>query len=112
MRLPGSHADTAMLSTLLFPVIVAAVGHIDCTRVVVDNTNFNLEKLGGPRSVINQVNEGASFTNTTYTIDICRPLGKAKDVPTDDQCPNGTRRRSPSYMASAGAGSRALLIKA
>jgi autophagy-related protein 27 len=96
MRLPDASADAAILSAILFPLLAAAVGNIDCTHVVVDDTPFDLEKLGGARSVVHSVPEGPSFTNTTYTIDICKPLGKAKDVNAEDQCPNGTRCRSPS----------------
>jgi hypothetical protein len=81
-------------------MLAAAVGNIDCTKVVVDKTPFNLKELGGPRSVVHRVDEGPSFTNTTYTIDICRPLGKAKHVNTEDQCPNRTRRESPCFVAS------------
>lgn len=95
MRLPGASADATILSAVLFPILAAAVGNIDCTHVVVDHTRFDLEKLGGARSVVHRVDEGPSFINTTYTIDICKPLGKAKDVNPDDQCPNGTRCRSP-----------------
>ena len=29
--------------------------------------------------------------NTTYTVDICKALGKVKDAPADEQCPNGTQ---------------------
>lgn len=29
--------------------------------------------------------------NTTFTIDICKPLGKVKNLPADEQCPNGTQ---------------------
>lgn len=112
MRFPGGLADTAILSTLLFPIIAAAVGNIDCTRIVVDKTNFNLKELGGPHSVVHGVDEGPSFSNTTYTIDLCRPLGKAKNVNSEDQCPSNTRRKSPCHLTSTGAWSRALLTKA
>jgi hypothetical protein len=94
MRFPGGAADTAILSTILFPLLAAAVGNIDCSKVVVDRILFDLSELGGARSVVHRVDEGPSFTNTTYTIDICKPLGKAKNVKGDDQCPHGTRSRS------------------
>ena len=112
MRLPGSAADTAILSTILFPIFSAAVGNIDCTRVVVNKIPFNLKELGGARSVVHSVDLGPSHTNTTYTIDICKPLGKAKDVNKDDQCPHGTRGRSlTTCRGICQAWSRALLIK-
>jgi len=93
MRLPSGPADAAILSTVLFPLLAAAVGSINCDLVIAgkDRTTFNLHELGGPRSVVHRVDEGPSYTNTTYTIDICKPLGKVKHVKADDQCPNGTR---------------------
>ncbi|KAI4275504.1 MAG: hypothetical protein LQ337_003187 [Flavoplaca oasis] len=30
------------------------------------------------------------MTNTTFTIDICKPLKKAKGIPKEEDCPNGT----------------------
>ena len=93
MRLPGGAADTAILSALIFPMLAAAAGNIDCSKVVVDKSHFNLETLGGARSIMHGVKEGSSSTNTTYTIDICKPLGKAKHVAPEDQCPHGTRRK-------------------
>jgi len=93
MRLPRGPADAAILSTLLFPFISAAAGNIVCDLIVVDKVAFNLSPLGGPRSVMHSVDTGPAFHNTTYTIDICRNLGKvpSKEIPTDEQCPNGTR---------------------
>jgi hypothetical protein len=79
-------------------MFAAAAGNIDCGRVVVDKQSFDLRELGGARSVVHSVDNGVSYTNTTYTIDVCRPLGKAKHVKPEDQCPNGTRRMS-SYAA-------------
>lgn len=109
MRLPGGSADTAMLSAFIFPFLAAAVGNIDCSYIRVDQIPFNLQELGGPRSVVHSVNEGPSFTNTTYTIDLCKPLGKAKHVDKDIQCPNGTRRRLSPFVAAGNAGSRVML---
>jgi hypothetical protein len=93
MRLPGGAADTAILSALIFPMLAAAAGNIDCSKVIVKESHFNLETLGGARSIMHGVEEGPSSTNTTYTIDICKPLGKAKHVDPEDQCPHGTRRK-------------------
>jgi Autophagy-related protein 27 len=90
MRLPRSPADAAILSTLLFPFFSAAAG-IDCTHVRVDKTSFDLSKLGGARSALHTYATGGKNHTATYTIDICKPLGKVKDVPSTDQCPHGTR---------------------
>lgn len=94
MRLPGSSAEAAILSTVIFPILVAAAGNIICNQVVVDHHNFNLEELGGARYVVHGIDEGPSYRNTTYAIDICKPLGKVKDVKSENQCPHGTRGKS------------------
>lgn len=94
MRISNTPAEAALLSTLLFPVLAAAVGNIDCNHVRVDKTSFDLSQLGGPRSVLHSVDQGVSLLNTTYTIDICRPLTRAADVPKEQQCPGGTRGRT------------------
>ncbi|KAH6680143.1 autophagy protein-like protein Atg27 [Halenospora varia] len=90
MRLPQSSADTALLATLLFPLLSSAIS-IDCTTILVDKVGFDLSPLGGPRSVINRVDNGPSWLNTTYTIDVCRPLKKAKNTPSSASCPKDTR---------------------
>lgn len=91
MRLPGSPADAAILSTFLLPFLTAATGGLDCTHVRADSIGFDLSKLGGPRSVVNNIFNPASSRNTTYTIDICKPLKKVKNIDKDIQCPNGSR---------------------
>lgn len=89
MRFPQSPVDAAMLTTLLFPLLVAA-NNLDCERIVASKKAFNLKALGGPRSVMHSVDHGgASFTNTTYTIDICQPL-KPKSDKSAERCPVGT----------------------
>lgn len=88
MRLPTSPADIALLSIVFFRFVGAA--H-DCSLVVVDRQPFDLSKLGGPQSALDSEQHGVTFTNTTYTIDICRPLGRVSDIPKDEQCPGGTR---------------------
>ncbi|RFU31928.1 hypothetical protein B7463_g4427, partial [Scytalidium lignicola] len=88
-RTPG--ADKAILSALFFPLLAAAVGNIDCHHVVVEKKSFDLSALGGPRSALQSVDHDVTFTNTTYTIDICRPLVRAPDIPKNEQCPSGTR---------------------
>lgn len=92
MRLLGGRpADAAILSTIILPILAAASGGLDCTHVRADKIGFDLSKLGGPRSVVNSVANPASSRNTTYTIDICKPLKKVKNIDKDIQCPNGSR---------------------
>jgi hypothetical protein len=87
MRLPSSSADAAIMSTILFPLLSAAAGSYPCDRIRVDKTDFNLSKLGGARSIMHHYENH----NTTYTVDICKALGKVKEAPADEQCPNGTQ---------------------
>lgn len=35
--------------------------------------------------------EGIITKNTTFTIDICKAIGKKKGILDEDQCPEGTR---------------------
>ena len=92
MRLPRSPADAAILSTLLLPFLSEAAGNFDCNHIRVDKKGFDLSELGGPKSVFhNFVRDSTTNVTTTYTIDICKPLGKVKDIAAAKQCPNGTR---------------------
>ena len=85
MRLPRSSTDAAMLFALLFPMLTAAIGNLQCDHIVVNHISFHLEELGGPKSVMD------SEHNTTYTIDLCRDLQRSSKVPKDEQCPGHTR---------------------
>ena len=95
MRLPSTPGDAALaiLSLALLPQPVAAFW---CNNVVVDDQKYDLSALDGAHSVVMSRDEGASYLNTTYTVDICRPLKKKGDVPKDQQCPNGSRGTSTS----------------
>ena len=92
MQLPRSPACAAIISAFILPYLAAGT-NLDCTKIVTDDAIFDLSKLGGPRSVMHSVDEGASFANTTYTIDICRALKPKKDAKAQDRCPVGTRRK-------------------
>lgn len=88
MRLLRNPADAALLSAILFPLLAAAAGGITCDKIVIDKTHhWNLEKLGGPRSVLHSEDRGVSYRNTTYTIDICKPLRRKSS----QTCPGNTR---------------------
>lgn len=89
VSLLASHASAVMLS---------------CEHIRVDKQSFNLEKLGGPHSVVTTLREPPSHSNTTYTVDICKPLEKKEEseVPKGEQCPTGTRgvSHSPSLLGA------------
>jgi hypothetical protein len=95
MRIPQASANTAIISTILFPFFAAAVRNLDCEDIRTDGAHWNLSKLGGPKSVMHPVDDGASWKNTTYTIDLCRPLRRESfdKIPEAQQCPSGTRGR-------------------
>jgi hypothetical protein len=78
-----------LLAVLLAPLQVSA--GIRCDQIRVDNVNFDLSKLGGPHSVVTSRWHPPTYTNTSYTLDICRPLKRKGDVKTGDECPNGTQ---------------------
>lgn len=92
MRISQAPANTAIISTIVFPFLAAAVGNLDCSHIVVDKVSWDLSKLGGPKSVLNSEDKTASFRNTTYTIDLCKPLKRVSfdKIPAAEQCPGGT----------------------
>lgn len=88
------------LSSLLFPLLLAPLpgsAMLDCKKIVVDDHKFNLDKLGGPHSVVTTQWNAIAEThiNTTYTLDICNTLKKSGDAPKSEQCPMGTRGEHP-----------------
>lgn len=84
-----------MQAWLLVSLLAAQASAVmlSCEHVRVDKQSFNLEKLGGPHSVVTTLREPPSHSNTTYTVDICKPLKRkgADEVPKEEQCPTGTR---------------------
>ncbi len=92
MRLPRTRlANAALLYSILFPALIAAVGNLDCGNIVTDGKPWDLSKLGGPRSVMTSHETPPTIHNTTYTIDICRPLKRSGEVEKGYECPGGTR---------------------
>ncbi len=79
-------------SVFLAALLGAAPGYamLDCNKIVADGHTFNLEKLSGPHSVVTSKYSSLSDTyhNTTYTLDVCKPLKKKGK---EKSCPNGTR---------------------
>ncbi|KAK2762106.1 hypothetical protein FQN54_001113 [Arachnomyces sp. PD_36] len=83
--------ETAILPLLtLLPSLSSAVT-FDCEQVLVEGKKFNFGALGGPHSVTNIVDHPPGIINTTYTLDICKPLRRTKGVNRDYECPNYTR---------------------
>lgn len=89
MRLPGFSAHEAASLLVLLATPTAAM--LRCSELVVDGHKFDFGPLGGPHSVVTSEFHPPTFTNTTYTLDICAFLKRSGDVPKDQQCANGAR---------------------
>ena len=92
MRLPPHHPTTVLSLILLLPSLVTPVS-IDCSDVRTDGTSWNLETLGGPHSLYTIDEYDSQIKNTTFTLDICQPLSKAKGGSKLGDCPNHSRGR-------------------
>lgn len=91
MHLPYfSRSEAVVLLALLLAPLPASAA-LRCDHIRVDKTDFDLSKLGGPHSVVTSQWHPPTYTNTSYTLDICKPLKRKGDVRTGDECPNGTR---------------------
>ena len=89
---PSSPLFQAGTLTLLASLRTAYAGiGFDCKNVVDDRVSWDLSPLGGVKTVHWIREEPPSITNLTFTIDICVPLKRLKDVPTAEQCDSGTR---------------------
>ncbi|KAL8996948.1 MAG: hypothetical protein Q9169_003654 [Polycauliona sp. 2 TL-2023] len=80
------------LLLLLLPTLTYGTS-VDCSNIRDDKQSFDISALGNPISVMTYEDHSPSptKTNTTFTIDICKPLKKAKGIPKEEDCPNGTR---------------------
>ncbi|KAL8654078.1 MAG: hypothetical protein Q9226_003576 [Calogaya cf. arnoldii] len=65
----------------------------DCSSIRDDKQSFDISALGSPISVMTSEDHSPSptKTNTTFTIDICKHLKKAKGIPKEEDCPTGSR---------------------
>ena len=99
MRLPSHPPTTLSCLFLLLPSLATAIS-LDCSDIRVDRTPFDLKPLDGPHNIYKVKEHPNSITNTTFTINICRPLTKNKDVPKDEDCPNGSRGKFPVQPAA------------
>lgn len=67
--------------------------NFDCKQVPVDGSSkkFDLSALGGRHDIFTiDDSRPPAIHNTTYTINLCKPLEKVKDIKDADQCPSGT----------------------
>lgn len=75
---------------LLLLLAPSASATFDCKNIVADNVKFNLGELKGAHTVLTTEFTPPSFHNTTFTVDICAPLKRVKDVKKEEKCPLGT----------------------
>ncbi|KAK2049958.1 hypothetical protein LZ31DRAFT_548787 [Colletotrichum somersetense] len=91
MHFPRSQRTEAAFLLVLLMSPLPAASMLDCKHIRVDDVSFNLGALGGPHSVVTSRWHPPTFTNTSYTVDICAPLKRKGDVDKNDQCPSFTR---------------------
>lgn len=91
---PTLSPSSAPLLMLLLPLYAAALGTLDCANMLADKHKFDLSALDVPRSVVHSVDTPPSMLNTTYTLNICRPLEPDADVRKEERCPGPTRGES------------------
>ncbi|CAN8103435.1 unnamed protein product [Discula destructiva] len=85
-------AAAALVSLALVATPVAAGVGFDCSHILVDGQKFDFGALKGPHSVVTSIQHETpwEFKNTTYTLDLCKPLEK-KGGKDSESCPNGAR---------------------
>ncbi|KAG8630501.1 hypothetical protein KVT40_002120 [Elsinoe batatas] len=85
---------TRSSSFLLALLPLAHAVTFDCDHVRVDKVSFDLSKLSGPHSVSHIAETPPSISNTTFTIDLCKPLtgeDLGHGLKPKERCPTGTR---------------------
>ena len=82
---------------LLVPSLATAIS-LDCSAARDDGVSFNFKTLEGPHALYRIKEHPNGIINTTFTIDICRPLQKQKGVPKEEDCPNNSRGRPASLF--------------
>jgi len=88
-----SSGKLASLAFLLLGFHPSAVNSVtfDCKQVVIGDVKLDLSPLTGPHSVSMLQRTPTAIKNTTFTLDICKPLYKSGDKPKSAECPNGSR---------------------
>lgn len=82
----------ARSSTVAAALVSLAVA-FPCDHIQVDGQKFDFSSLGGPHSVITTIRNETpwEWRNTTYTLDLCKPLEKKGGGRASESCPNGSR---------------------
>lgn len=107
MRLRKYEFALRYLSLLLLPTLSCTM-NLDCKNIRDNKQSFDVSALGNPISVMTSQNHFPSptMTNTTFTMDICKPLNKAKGIAKEEDCPNGSRGMAlPHFLDDSGSAS-------
>lgn len=86
--------EPRLLPTLVFllpATLPLSSGLLNCKDTIIDGKHYTFSALDGPHSVTWSRQHPPSIVNTTFTIDICKPLRRTKGVPKGDECRSGTR---------------------
>lgn len=89
-------ATLASLLLLLTPTTHAAETAkpppaFSCDKLEVGPHTYDFRGLAGPHTVVTHEYARPTYHNTTYTLDLCAPLMRKGEVPSDEVCPEGTR---------------------
>jgi Autophagy-related protein 27 len=89
MKFTGASVLSIPFFLTYFSGLVAA---IDCKqKILVDRREFDLSKLDSIHSVYSlDEDKPPAVSNTTWNVNICRPLPIDKEQPKKDQCEHGT----------------------
>jgi hypothetical protein len=86
----------ASLAALLFlgPLSVSGASPLRCGELEVEGHKFDFSALKGPHTVTTSEFHPPTYSNTTYTLDLCAYLKRKDDVKKGDACPSSTRGES------------------
>lgn len=97
--------QSSLLHTAAFllsvPSFIHASPGLDCSKIVSQGVQWSLKELGGDRTVHWVREDGVIRKNTTFTIDICKPIGKKKDLKPEEQCQGGTNGENSRHLIEA-----------
>ncbi|KAL1953022.1 hypothetical protein VTO42DRAFT_3750 [Malbranchea cinnamomea] len=79
----GRLREAYVLPTLVLLSALSSAVTLDCSHLQDDGQSWDLSALDGPHSVYHAVSNNLTIHNTTYTLDICKPLK-------DTECKTGT----------------------
>jgi len=90
--MPEATLPAALAALLLLaPSSASGASFLRCGELVVEGHKFDFSPLKGPHTVTTSEFHPPTYSNTTYTLDLCAYLKRKDDVKKGDECPNNTR---------------------